>query len=210
MYPYLPYPKTKKEHTNNKEDKLKESHFENENLNKYVILKSKHNTAVMLDGAQIIHGVDRFKPQELPPLFATNHHYSIKFDAQSTKWILNDSKNNFLKSYNKNDVKLMIVWNMRCFESESHKAKFDSAATLTLDEVANVFKNDLKLKKQLPSDEISPLELWTIVLKEYLNYPVNTHNQNSTIFGFNYCLLPNILPQWVTERFLKSILLKRC
>jgi len=207
LYPYLRY-ETKKRDKNNE---IEHHHYEDENLNKYVILKSAHNSAVLFDGAQVIHGVDRFKPNELPPLFlASNHHYNIKYEDQTQRWLLTDSKNNYLKSYSKTDVKLMVVWNMHCFENESHKSKFNTAKSLSLDEIANVFKQNLKSKKRLPSEEISPLELWTIVLKEYLEYPVNTHNQNSTIFGFNYCLLPNILPQWVTEKFLKNVLLKRC
>ena len=46
--------------------------------NKYVILKREYNSAIILDGAQIIHGVDRYKPNDLPPLFASNHHYTIR------------------------------------------------------------------------------------------------------------------------------------
>jgi len=108
LYPYLPYEIKK---NNLKENEHKETHHNDENVNKYVIFKSKHNSAIMLDGAQVIHGVDRFKPNELPPLFAANHHYNIRYDDKSQKWILIDSKNNFLRSYSKTDVKLMVVWN---------------------------------------------------------------------------------------------------
>jgi hypothetical protein len=108
LYPYLPYDIKK---SNFKENGHKEKHYENENLNKYVIFKSKHNSAILLDGGQVIHGVDRFKPNELPPLFAANHHYNIKYVDKSQTWTLFDSKNNFLKSYSKTDVKLMVVWN---------------------------------------------------------------------------------------------------
>ena len=210
LYPYLPYDIDEQLPPHKATNSNEQKRFAYENLNKYVILKSAHNSAVILDGAQVIHGVDRFKPQELPPLFATNHLYNIKYDEAAKKWILIDSKNNFLRNYNRNDVKLMVVWNMHCFDGNAQKSEFNSAPKLSLDEIMTTFKDDLRKNHRLPSDDISPLDLWTIVLKEYLSYPVNTHNQNSTLFGFNYCLLPNVLPRWFTERFLKSILLKRC
>jgi hypothetical protein len=187
---------------------LSDSQTNAENFNKYIILKSRHNSLVLLDGAQVSHGVDRYKANQLPPLFSASHHYNIKFD--DLKWTLSDSKQQYLRSYSKLEVKLQVVWNQHCFETAEQKRQFEQAPRLTLDEIKQVFKSDLAKKKRLPSEEIAAIDLWTIVLKEYLIYPVNTHNQNSTIFGFNYCLLPNILPQWVTEKFLKNILLKRC
>lgn len=53
-------------------------------------------------------------------------------------------------------------------------------------------------------------DLWTVALKEYLNYPKNNHNQNTTIMGFNYCLLPNIMPEWARYLFNKYFLNDRC
>lgn len=146
-------------------------------------------------------------------------HY--RFDQN--QWTLRDFKNNNLGSYYKNDVKLMVVWNMHCFSNQSQLEKFHSNKhdKLSLDKIIETFKADLKLKNKLPSDNIEPigkleysltqnlsyflyifikyLDLWTIALKEYLNYPKNTQNQITTIFGFNYCLLPNIMPEWLKK-----------
>lgn len=179
--------------------------------NKYVILKREYNSAIILDGAQIIHGVDRYKPNDLPPLFASNHHYTIRFDQYRNQWYLHDFQNNFLRSYYKDDVKLKVVWNMHCFANQSQQAHFHSKKVkpLTLEKIMDTFKKDLKAKKMLPSDNIEPIDLWTIALKEYLNYPVNTQNQSTTIFGFNYCLLPNIMPGWV-KNIMNKFLNDRC
>lgn len=202
FYPYLPSD-NKKESTNN----------ENPYANKYVILKPTHNSAIFLDGAQVIHGLDRYKPDDLPPLFAASHHYTIKYDKTYSMWHLIDSRNNLLRSYYKNDVKLMLAWNVHCFANESQRIKFHSSENvkhLEVNEIADVFKKDLKSKNLLPSDDIALIDLWTIALKTYLKYPVNTQNQKSTIFGFNYCLLTHVMPKFINENFLYSLLRNRC
>jgi hypothetical protein len=186
---------------------------ENPNANKYVILKPTYNSAVFLDGAQVIHGLDRYKPEDLPPLFAASHRYTVRYDQLNKNWHLFDSRNNLLRSYLKNEVKLMLVWNMHCFSNESQKNRFhtnENVKSLELNEIANIFKKDLKSKNQLPSDDIELIDLWTIALKTYLKYPVNTYNQNSTILGFNYCLLPKIMPSFINEHFLYNLLRNRC
>lgn len=203
FYPYLP--------TIKKNPLTNENENSRENVNKYVILKQRPNSAIMLDGAQVIHGVDRYKYYDLPPLFSHNHHYTIKYEKNRNLWYLYDSQNNHLRSYYKNDIKLMVVWNMHCFANEPERAKFHAQTSqLTLQDIMEVFKKDLREKDRLPSDEIEPLDLWTIVIKEYLTYPVNTHQQSSTFFGFNYCLLPNVVPKWVTDNFLQPFLADRC
>lgn len=167
--------------------------------NKYVILKREYNSAIILDGAQVIHGVDRYRPSDLPPLFATNHHYTIKFDQN--QWILRDFKNNYLRSYYKDDVKLMVVWNMHCFSNLTQQEKFhtDNHEKLSLDKIIKTFKADLKIKNKLPNEDIGAIDLWTIALKEYLRYPINTQNQITTIFGLNYCLIPNLMPESIRK-----------
>lgn len=207
LYPYLPQLKNEKDN-DNPNDK-----YSYENLSKYVMLKLNSNQVVLLDGAEVIHGVDRYKPNDLPPLYSANHHYNMRYDDKNGIWNLFDSKNELLRSYSKDDVKLMIAWNTHCFSNEEQRLKYNSKKdipNLSLKEIMDVFKSDLKSKSRLPNDEIEPLELWTIVLKEYLRYPINTKNQNSTIFGFNYCLLPNILPEWFNKKFLEPILAEKC
>lgn len=204
--------KTKSQKKNTDKSKTGESNKKKDTpSNKYVILKREYNSAIILDGAQIIHGVDRYKPNDLPPLFASNHHYTIRFDQYRNQWYLHDFQNNFLRSYYKDDVKLKVVWNMHCFANQSQQAHFHSnkVKPLTLEKIMDTFKKDLKAKKMLPSDNIEPIDLWTIALKEYLNYPVNTQNQSTTIFGFNYCLLPNIMPGWV-KNIMNKFLNDRC
>lgn len=218
LYPYLPN-KTSHEipsrgawHDFFSHDK--ESGLADRNVQgKYVILKSVPNQAILLDGSKVIHGVDRYKPSELPPLYSHNHLYTMKFDHKADRWYLRDSADNHLRSYYRNDVKLLVVWNSLCFASQAEKEKFNNMKNrepMSLDEIQKAFKDDLRKRNRLPSESIEPLELWTVAIKEYLRYPVNMDQQNSTIFGINYCLLPNILPGWFTNYFLKAYLSKRC
>lgn len=76
FYPYLP--DIKKEHQDERDTN-------NPNGNKYIILKPTYNSAIFLDGAQIIHGLDRYIPDDLPPLFAASHHYTIKYNDLDEK-----------------------------------------------------------------------------------------------------------------------------
>jgi hypothetical protein len=101
---------------------------------------------------------------------------------------------------------------MHCFSNESQKNRFhtnENVKSLELSKIANIFKKDLKSKNQLPSDDIELIELWTKALKTCLKYPVNTYNQNSTILGFNYCLLLKIMPSYINEHFLYNLLRNR-
>lgn len=203
FYPYLPVQK--------KNPLSQEDEISKENVNKYIILKQVPNSAIVLDGAQIIHGVDRYRYYDIPPLFSHNHHYKIRFNKDRNLWVLYDYKENELRSYYKNDVKLMVVWNMHCFANEEERTKFHSQTEqLSLESIMEVFKKDLRQKGRLPADDIEPLDLWTIVIKEYLTYPANTHQQSSTFFGINYCLLPNIVPEWFTRNVLQPFLEGRC
>jgi hypothetical protein len=205
FYPYLP--------NFFKDSESGKEHKTYENVEKYIILKSKPNSVILLDGAQVIHGIDRYKPNQHPPLYSHSHQYTIKFDKKTQLWYLYDLESTLLTTYYKEEPKLMVVWNAHCFANEAERVKFhdyDKRQELSLEQVIKVFKDDLRERSRLPSESIEPLDLWTIALKEYLKYPVNTHQQNSTIFGINYCLLPNIVPKWFTEKFLKLFLSKRC
>ena len=155
--------------------------------NKYVILKREYNSAIILDGAQVIHGVDRYRPSDLPPLFATNHHYTIKFESfinqyfpqnykpksikfrfDQNQWILRDFKNNYLRSYYKDDVKLMVVWNMHCFSNLTQQEKFhtDNHEKLSLDKIIKTFKADLKIKNKLPNEDIGAIGMTSNLIEK--------------------------------------------
>ena len=177
----------------------------------YIMLASTYNRAAMFDGGLIIHGVDRFKPNEIQLLNKTQQ-YRIKYDSSDEYWKLFDSNNNLINSYTDDDVQVSMVWRMHCFKDENEKNEFysESKKKITIEEVAEVFKKDLKSKNKLPTKDIKYLDLWTIVIKEYLNYPLTSKSRKYlNLFSFNYCLLPNLMPDSVNE-YLNPILKPFC
>ena len=69
---------------------------------------------------------------------------------------------------------------MHCFKNEEEKKEFnlENKKMLTIEEVAERFKADLKSKNKLPTQDIKYLDLWTIVIKEYLSYPLTSKSRN--------------------------------
>ena len=186
---------------------------QNKQLNDdYVMLESTYNRAVLFDGAKLIHGVDRFKPNKIK-LLNKNQQYHLSYDAIEKYWKLFDSNNNLLDSYTDDDIQISVVWRMHCFESEEEKKEFYSPTkkSLSIDEIAEIFKADLKSKNKLPAENIKYLDLWTIVIKEYLSYPLTSKSRKYlNLFSFNYCLLPNLMPKSVNEYFLDPFLKHVC
>jgi hypothetical protein len=72
---------------------------------------------------------------------------------------LHDFKNNLLRSYYRDEVKLMVVWNMHCFANQSQMDAFHARKTppLSLEQIRHRFKADLMSRKKLSSDEIEPI-----------------------------------------------------
>jgi hypothetical protein len=93
--------------------------------------------------------------------------------------------------------------------SKFHERSVDE---LKIEKIMEIFEADLRKRKRLviPKNELDPIDLWTIVIKEYLKYPKNDKNQISSSFGINYCLFPNIMPYWFNKYILESILSYKC
>jgi hypothetical protein len=177
----------------------------------YIMLESVYNRAILFDGSRIIHGVDRFKPNKIPKFLNRNQQYHIKYDENENYWHLYDTNNNIVESYTDDDVQLSVVWRTHCFENENEKNEFysETKRIITIDDIAETFKTDLKSKNKLPTQDIKYLDLWTIVIKEYLMYPLNSKSRKYlNLFSFNYCLLPNLMPKCVNkylDPFLKTV-----
>lgn len=117
-----------------------------------------------------------------------------------------------MHSYTDDDIQISVVWRMHCFENQQQKEKFYTQINkLSIEQIAQKFKTDLKSRDRLPSQNIKYLDLWTIVIKEYLNYPLNKNAKKYfNFFTFNYCLLPNLMPKKVNEYLLDPFLKHIC
>jgi hypothetical protein len=181
----------------------------------YYIFANDANKAVIFDGTELIHGVDRYKWQHSPNLVNKSHRYSLKHSAEAGKWDLIDEAKQVIETFDQSDLKFAVTWRAHCFSNEEEKTRFYNQSKsdyLSIQAIADRFKEDLKTKNRLPAADISFIDLWTIVLKDYLEYP---HNKNlkhfyESYFTFNYCLLPNVVPTWVTENLLDPILQHIC
>lgn len=83
----------------------------------------------------------------------------LRFDGYNKQWHLHDFQNTLLRSYYQDDVKLMVVWNMHCFANQSQKAEFHARKNkpLSLEQIMQKFKEDLKKRNRLPSENIEPI-----------------------------------------------------
>lgn len=61
----------------------------------YIMVESTYNRAILFDGGQIIHGVDRFKPNRIQ-LLNKNQSYHVRYDESDNYWKLFDTSSNIL------------------------------------------------------------------------------------------------------------------
>jgi hypothetical protein len=171
--------------------------YKQEYKDEYLMVKSLYNSAILVDGTQVIHAVERFKSNESTPSFNKNERYYIKYSEKKDEWHLFDSKNNFMRAYPHQDVRVSLVWRVQCFENEEERLKYRNQRfedQIKLENIFEVFKNDLIMKGKFKKEEnMRPLEFITLLVNEYSNYP-NTRNSFFGYFNLNYCLLPQILP----------------
>jgi hypothetical protein len=180
--------------------------------NKPILFRTQLNEALLFDGTQMIHGSSRFKPEYIPSFFNhDNYYYSMKYNDETRTWHVYDSDNKFSASYTYDDIQISAVWRMHCFKNANEKAKFYAQTTentRSIEKIAQVFKSALKQKNLLPSGDIKYLDLWTIILKEYISYPKVEPKSKFSLF--NYCLLPRIMPDFVNRYVLDFFLSRFC
>lgn len=171
--------------------------YKNEYKDEYLMVKSQYNSAILVDGTQVIHAVERYKSNESTPSFNKNERYYIKYNDNKDEWNLFDSKNNYMRSYPHQDVRVSLVWRVQCFENEEERSKYRNQRLedqMKLEKIFEVFKKDLITKGKLNGKEnMKPLDFITLLVNEYSNYP-NTRNSFFGYLNLNYCLLPQILP----------------
>jgi hypothetical protein len=177
--------------------------FTDEHADKYILLKSKYNSAALLDGTQVVHGVERFKPSEDVPAFMKNRHYQVAFSKADKKWMLYDSGEIFMRNYLPEDLRISLVWRVHCFEDENERQKYHQQKNenqIPIEQIIERFKKDLKAKNKLPSGDIKLLDLYSILVDEYANYPIP--NKAFKAIDINYCMLP----QYFKSSWAKSLL----
>ena len=80
-----------------------------------------------------------------------------------------------MRTYENDDIRISLVWRVHCFQTDDEFKRYKSQTEndrISIDEIAKVFINDLKSKQKLNDENLRPLDLWTLIVNEYTNYPV--------------------------------------
>ncbi|CAF1011998.1 unnamed protein product [Brachionus calyciflorus] len=172
-----------------------------EEKEKFVLAKSEYNSALLVDGTQVVHGVERFKSEfEQPPL-EKNKKYYLSYEANEDSWGLYDQNDKKIKEYKNDDLRVSLVWRVHCFKDMDEKVKYDNQKNddrLSVETVLDIFKNDMKARNKNLDENMSNLEFLIKLIEEYSVYSNKIQNGLPV---FNYCLIPLVMPKILNDYF---------
>jgi hypothetical protein len=165
----------------------------------FVISKSQYNSAIIVDGTQVIHGVERYKQNNAPPNIEKNQRYQMYYQKVNDSWNVYDEHDAYIQSYSHKDLRISLVWRTHCFKDQAEKEKYKNQKIeelLTGEQVIQVFKEDMIKRGKLTREEVdkmSHIDFFALLIDEYVQYP---HKQNSYLryLNMNYCLLAKVYP----------------
>jgi hypothetical protein len=174
---------------------------------KYILAKSQYNSALLVDGTQVIHGVERFMADHEQPPMEKNSAYYLAYTKEDNSWNLYEKVgNSFLRKYPNENIRISLVWRTHCFKDEEEKKRYQNQTNrISIEKVLDVFKEDLKKKgKYTEGQDVRKLDFFINLIDEYVRYP----NKQDSTFGLpamNYCLLPLMMPKFINDLFLDSL-----
>lgn len=180
---------------------------------KHVISKSDFNSAVLVDGTHVVHGVERYMPERERPPIEKNELYYVAYNQKNDSWDLFDTKHKrILASYADNEVRVSLVWRVHCFKSDeeqqAYKDSSKNAPNMSIDEVLTELKRDMNSKGKQTSDSIESkeekLDFYVKLIEEYAKYPKKKNG--SLLSSINYCLLPLIMPKVLNDFIFNPLL----
>ena len=178
-------------------------------LNTYLLAQSTYNSAILVDGTQVVHGVERYKPSEEPPFLEKGQSYHLLFDSSHNKWNLLDNTDRVMRTYPHEDVRISLVWRTHCFKDSEQKRKYKSQPVqdrLPLEKILEVFKKHMVEAKgySLASlEQMRQIDFLKLLVDVYSKYPNNKYNT----WYSNYCLVTMFTPD-LLNRYLLNPLLK--
>lgn len=185
--------------------------YKNES-NKYILSKSEFNSAILVDGTHVVHGVERYMPERESPPIEKNGAYYVSYNKNNNSWDLYDSiDDRVLSSYLDNDVRTSLVWRVHCFNSEEEKLSYHDSSknspSMSMEDVFSVLKNTMSSKNKSPiqiEDKNGMLDFFVKIIDEYAKYPKKT--DGSILPAVNYCLLPLIMPKFLNDLIINPLL----
>jgi hypothetical protein len=73
-----------------------------------VVIPPEFNTALVLDGSVIVHGVDIFRPWQKPPMINPTSKNDLRYIGND-KWLV-VSNNETIAQYDTTDLRISLVW----------------------------------------------------------------------------------------------------
>ncbi len=152
------------------------------------VIPPTFNTAIVLDGSVIVHGVDTFRPWQKPPrIHASDKNELVYIDKDNWEVRANGVK---VADYKTTDLRISLVWRQRCFETQDEVKKWADMKNFTsVESILDKFIVDMRSKNILQSNEVAPkgMDLAMLIMKNYIVYPVDKTNN---YIPFNYCMAP--------------------
>jgi len=147
------------------------------------------NSAIVLDGSIVVHGVDLFKKEYPFPILNKSDKNDIRYEGND-EWSIYVNGVSKHKRYQSKDLRISLVWRARCFKDEEEKKKYDNAPALSIPKILDILYTDLKKKgviKEAPKDL---MEAGLLLVDHYVNYPYP-----DTLVPINYCMLGALYPK---------------
>lgn len=99
------------------------------------VIPADHNTGIILDGSDVVHGTVTLDPWVTPVLLDKDDKNELVYAGNST-WDLQVNGKKRAR-YHTEDLRLSLVWRARCFESEEEKKRWHEAPPLSVEKVLN-------------------------------------------------------------------------
>ena len=156
-------------------------------------------SGILMDGSKTVHAAAVYrKSAELPTIDKALPHWLRR--VAHNRWTLSNPRDNVIKNYTLDDLRISIVYRARCFANSSEAREYRSRlhgpggqdGRYTLNDILSTFVKDLVVRGKLTEgtrlDDIPRLRLALMILDEYVQYPLPSQK----VIPWNYCMLPRL------------------
>lgn len=162
----------------------------------------------VVDGSKVFHASKIYKSNIKAPHLNKNKDSSLRYLGNDIWEVQSNNEN--IKNYTTNDLRISIVYRARCFKDESEiKEYINDTNIMNLNDIFNIFINDLINKGKLQKDKIDTLnrlDLAFLIIDTYIIYPLPPIEY--AIIPYNYCAITLLLPSYLS--FLNNLLYYFC
>ena len=166
----------------------------------YKSLNAEPLSGNVVDGSKTVHAAKVYRPDIKAPFINKDKNIQLVYQENEIWYLLDKDTNEKLAEYTSNQLRISLVYRARCFSSEEEKLKYKNfQSNISISNILEVFINDLILNGKLSiedSETIGKLELASLIMENYIKYPMPTLRE--AWIPFNYCALPLMFP-WLNN-----------